>query len=75
MRFGREVARDKATVRADKRRLKGENRLVDRLGNRIVKQLENGIKHLSHPKITVYLDGKKIATAVAQGAKKNGTRR
>jgi TP901 family phage tail tape measure protein len=74
MRFGGEVRRDKATVAADKARLHAENKSIDHLGNRIVKQLENGIHHLSNPKITVYLDGKKIATAVAQGAKKNGVR-
>jgi hypothetical protein len=75
MRFGGEVARDKRTVAIDKAREKRAQARVDHLGARILKQLENGIKHLSHPKITVYLDGKKIATAVAQGAKKNGTRR
>jgi TP901 family phage tail tape measure protein len=73
-RFGAEIAHDRAVVRIDREQLHRENAMIDRLGHRIARQLERGIKHLSNPQIDVYFDGKKIARVSATGSNRNARR-
>lgn len=72
--YGAQVTKDQAVVNSDRAQLKHENELVDRFGKRIAQQMEHAIKHLDNPQINVYIDGKKVATAVKTGTAKNARR-
>lgn len=71
-RFGGQITDDRAELQLIRHADASAERNVKLLGDRIVKQLEHAVGHLSNPKINIYLpNGKQLATVVQTGNNHN----